>query len=316
MTRMLIFCAMLTTGVLLQALQDRPPKVEFIEYSVTTSTNTELESDPRAVEPVPQPKSWSPEQRRSIQARLSSWSPIDRNELDRADSSTEDQLLLLESICQRELRRLGQSAGTAAEPLLYMNLKGGASLAYRSLRIHAGTGEIELPGGLVIRVPTSRIRATRVAAPTAPAHTLPPGSLVDTLSMIESIGRDEPIEKVRWNAWIQQGGPEGLVRLIPSERSKRLQNLTRIAWSLPTSPLPEADGKSTEQLERWMSSIRSRLREGFPTEQRREVLEKLDLWDQWLDMHGTQSYSSQTRYLQIRHQLRLLKLDIVKSTGF
>lgn len=319
MTRLLIFCALLVTAVLFQALQARPPLIEINEKIASPSSeslaaNSSLDST-HSVEnsDSQQRSSWSTEQKRSIKERLARWSPIEISELDLAGPSPEDQLLLLESICQQELTRLGQKDPAAAVPLLAMRLKGGSTLAYRSLQIRAATAETVLPSGLSIRIPTARIEATQVTTTVPPAATSPSGSLVDTISMVDSIGRQEPIDPIRWRSWLEQGGPVMLARLIPTERSKPLHELTRNAGKSLPSDLPEVAGKSTEQLNQWIASIRTLLREGFPSEQRVEVLEQIDQWQQWLDL---QALTAQTRYQQMSQQLRLLKLDIVKSTGF
>jgi hypothetical protein len=322
MTRSLIFCTLLVTAVLFQALQARPPLIEFIEKSTSPSSESlDATSSLDSTHPVDRSDSqrgsgWSAEQKRSIEVRLARWSAIELSELDLAGPSPEDQLLLLESICQQELTRLGQKDPATAAPLLTMRLKGGATLAYRSLQIRAATVETVLPSGLSIRIPTSRVEATQVTMTVPPAATSPSGSLVDTISIVESIRRQEPIEPVRWRAWLERGGPEILARLIPTDRSKPLHELTRIVWKSAPSESPEGAGKSAEQLNQWITSIRSRLREGFPTEQRSGVLKQIDQWQQWLDMHASNGYTSQTRNRQMSHQLRLLKLDIVKSTGF
>jgi len=319
MTRLLIFCALLVTAVLFQALKARPPLIEINEKIASPSSeslaaNSSLDSThPVENSDSQQRSSWSTEQKRSIEERLARWSPIEISELDLAGPSPEDQLLLLESICQQELTRLGQKNPAAAVPLLAMRLKGGSTLAYRSLQIRAATAETVLPSGLSIRIPTSRIEATQVTTTVRPAATSPSGSLVDTISMVDSIGRQEPIDPIRWRSWLEQGGPVMLARLIPTERSKPLHELTRNAGMSLPSDLPEVAGKSTEQLNQWIASIRTLLREGFPSEQRVEVLEQIDQWQQWLDL---QALTAQTRYQQMSQQLRLLKLDIVKSTGF
>ncbi|MDE0957687.1 MAG: hypothetical protein OSB12_03525 [Planctomycetota bacterium] len=319
MTRLLIFCALLVTAVLLQALQARPPSIEFSEKIASPAAdslaaNSSIDSTPPVENTDPQQRSrWTAEQKRSIEERLTRWSPIEISEFDLAGPSPEDQLLLLESICQQELTRLGQQDPAAAVPLLTMRLKGGSTLAYRSLQIRAATVETVLPSGLSIRIPTSRIEATQVTRTVRPAATYPSGSLVDTISILDSIGRQEPIDPIRWRSWLEQGGPVMLARLIPTDRSKPLRQLSRIAWRSSPSEVPEVAGKSKEQLNRWIASIRSLLREGFPSEQRVEVLEQIDQWQQWLDL---QVLTSQNRYQQISLQLRLLKLDILKSTGF
>jgi|GEM_PF-945686 len=322
MTRMLIFCALLVTAVLFQALQARPPLIKFSEKITSPSTES-LAANPSLDSTAPvensdsqQRSNWSTEQKRSIEERLTRWSPIEISELDLAGPSPEDQLLLLESICQQELTRLGQKDSAATVPLLTMRLKGGSTLAYRSLQIRAATAETVLPSGLSIRIPTSRIEATQRSMTVPPAATSPSGSLIDTISIVDSIRRQEPINPIRWHSWLEQGGPEMLARLIPTDRSKPLQQLTRSAWKSLPSESPEVAGKSAVQLNQWIGSIRTRLREGFPTEQRQETLEQLDQWQKWLDIHASDGYTLQTRYQQMSQQLRLLKLDIVKSTGF
>jgi hypothetical protein len=322
MTRLLIFCALLVTAVLFQALQARPPLIEINEKIASPSSeslaaNSSLDSThPVENSDSQQRSSWSTEQKRSIKERLARWSPIEFSELDLAGPSPADQLLLLESICQQELTRLGQKDPAAAVPLLTMRLKGGSTLAYRSLQIRAATAETVLPSGLSIRIPTSRIEATQVTTTVPPAATSPSGSLVDTISMVDSIGRQEPIDPIRWRSWLEQGGPVMLARLIPTERSKPLHELTRNAGKSVPSDSSEVAGKSAEQLNQWIASIRTRLRAGFPTEQRQGTLEQIDQWQKWLDIHASDGYTSQTRYQQMSQQLRLLKLDIVKSTGF
>ncbi len=319
MTRLLIFCALMVTAVLFQALQARPPLIEISEKiaspsSVSLAANSSLDSTHPVENSDSQQRShWSTEQKRSIEERLSRWSPIEISELELAGPSPADQLLLLESLCQQELTRLGQKDPAAAVPLLTMRLKGGSTLAYRSLQIRAATVQTVLPSGLSIRIPSSRIEATQVTTTVPPAATSPSGSLVDTISIVNSIGRQEPIDPIRWRSWLEHGGPVMLARLIPTERSKPLHELTRNAGKSLPSDLPEVAGKSTEQLSQWISSIRTLLREGFPSEQRVEVLEQIDQWQQWLDL---QALTAQTRYQQMSQQLRLLKLDIVKSTGF
>ena len=319
MTRLLIFCALLVTAVLFQALQARPPLIEINEKIASPSSdslgaNSSLDFTPSVENSDSQQRSsWSAEQIRSIEGRLARWSSIESSELDLAGPSPADQLLLLESLCQQELTRLGQKDPAAAVPLRTMRLKGGATLAYRSLLIRAATAETVLPSGLSIRIPTSRIEATQVTTTVPPAATFPSGSLIDTISMVDSIRRKKPIDPIRWRSWLERGGPEMLARLIPTERSKPLHELTRNGWKSLPSDLPEVAGKSTDQLNRWIASIRTLLREGFPSEQRVEVLEQIDQWQQWLDL---QALTAQTRYQQMSQQLRLLKLDIVKSTGF
>ena len=143
------------------------------------------------------------------------------------------------------------------------------------------------------------------------------GGIADTLDILDDLSMARSIDDTRWRRWLQQGGPEVLLQLLPAARARPLEKLIRDrSIENTTERAAVAGGKTPLQLTQWRKSVRQLLRDGFPTEKRTRVIEEVDNWQSWLDAYGTQVYRSRARYLQISRELRILKLDIVKSTGF
>ncbi|MEE2857980.1 MAG: hypothetical protein VX949_11350 [Planctomycetota bacterium] len=320
MTRLLTICALLATLVLLQALHGRPPEVVF-----TTTGEGNESTDPLpgsqsvSVQEDPMAPAWTDDQIQQLSAQLKSWSQVDPSlEIDDPRPRTEqEESLRIEVICQRELLQLKDHRTPSMQPIRFLRLKGDSLLAHRSLRFRSGFAEVVLPDGPVVRIPASEILATRVTPDDVDTPLLVGGGIADTLDILDALSRNESIDDTRWRHWLQHGGPEVLLHLLPAARARPLELLLRSKpGEISGEVVASAGGKTPLQLTRWKKSIRQLLRDGLPTEQRPQILEEIDNWQSWLDAYGTQVYRSRTRYLQISRELRLLKLDIVKSTGF
>ncbi len=320
MTRLLTICALLATLVLLQALHGRPPEIvstapgdekENADPS-TGSLSPTMQQDPMAPE-------WTDAQIQRLTEQLKSWSQVDPvpGIDDPRPRAEQEEALRIEWICQRELLRLKGRRTASEEPVRYLQLQGGSLLTYSSLHFRSGYTEVVLPDGPMVRIPASEILATRVTPNAGEPRKLVAGGIADTLDILDGLTRAEMIDDSRWRRWLQHGGPEVLLHLLPAATARPLEKLLRLKSSeVNNEVVTAAGGKTPLELTRWRKSIRQLLRNGFPTEKRPQILEEVDNWQSWLDAYGTQVYRSRTRYLQISRELRLLKLDIVKSTGF
>ncbi|HIO65452.1 MAG TPA: hypothetical protein EYN40_02050 [Planctomycetes bacterium] len=320
MTRLLTICALLATLVLLQALHGRPPEiVSTAPGDEEGNADPSSGSLPATMQQDPMAPAWTDAQIQRLTEQLKSWSQVDPvpGIDDPRPRGEEQETLRIEWICQRELLRLKGRRTASEEPVRLLRLQGGSLLAYSSLHFRSGYTEVVLPDGPVVRIPASEILATRVTPDAGEPRMLVAGGIADTLDILDGLSRTGSIDDTRWQRWLQHGGPEVLLHLLPASRARPLEKLIRKKSSEDNTELHvDTGGKTPLQLTQWRKSIRQLLREGFPTEKRIQVLDEVDSWQFWLDAYGTKVYRSRTRYLQISRELRILKLDIVKSTGF
>jgi len=320
MTRLLTICALLASLVLLQALHGRPPEI------VSTAPGDEKEttdfssgSRPATMQQDPMAPAWTDAQIQRLTAQLKSWSHVDPAPgIDDPRPRREaEEPLRIEWICQRELLRLKDRRTASEEPVRFLRLQGGSLLAHRSVHFQSGFAEVVLPAGQMVRIPAPEILSTRVPPDAGEPRLQVAGGIADTLDILDDLSMARSIDDTRWRRWLQQGGPEVLLQLLPAARARPLEQLIRNrSIENTTERAAVAGGKTPLQLTQWRKSVRQLLRDGFPTEKRTRVIEEVDNWQSWLDAYGTEVYRSRTRYLQISRELRILKLDIVKSTGF
>jgi len=323
MTRFLVVCTILLTALLFQTLRNRPPVVVQLDGSseeIMTSSDSEISPSIGTTDSdVEKRNEWSPQQRQLLKQHIDSWGVVDMTAAgitDNESANSSDELLRLEYWCQRELATFGKR-GEPSGPILYLQLDEGNTLPYRSLTIGKGRALIELPDGPQVVLQPGSITATGLTASAEPAQNIRPGSLLDSIQLVEMVANSGRVEEPRWSSWFSSGGPETLARLLPEARASRLKKFIERSWrnTVTASPEPESTRTLKSMLD-WIASVKKLLRSGFPADRREETLISFDEWETWLSRYGRDQISQRTQYLRLRRDLRVLKLDVVKSTGF
>ncbi|MEE2883856.1 MAG: hypothetical protein VYD70_09050 [Planctomycetota bacterium] len=323
MTRLLLVTSILTTLVLFRTLAERPPvPVEPQIKSEIGSTSTTEDSTPTIANDRPrEAQPWPADLQLSARKALDEWN-LEHNLLpqlsDPLPRSAPEELLRAEWICKRSLLEMAANASHESDRFFHLRLNSGDVLRYQDMKIHEGISTLKLIDGVRVRIPVSEILETRVVPIEKSSHKYLAGSLGDTLDVIDLLAKDKSIPQPRWIAWFESGGPETLARLLSSADGIILDSFVTRFWRTPPvqAVSQSTDGKSPKELANWMLQMRKKLREGFPTEEREETLLILESWQTWLDRNGTKAYRSRQIYVQTSRDLRLLQLDIVKSTGF
>lgn len=322
MTRLLLVSTILTTAVLFKALQDRPPILAPLETGVTdTSSSNTQTGAAKQDDTIPEVSSWPEDLQAQARKALLEWR-LDREILPQIDlmikRTAQEEELRIHWICKEGLLEIAKNYGKDHHQLSHLKLNTGQLIKYKSLVIHKGLCLLELPGDVQIQIPVTEILETKAQPDAVSASAVQAGSLSDTLDMVNRIVEKQTIGELRWLAWFDNGGPESLCPLLPSDRSRVLTMSITTLWGKRTVQgiNPQTDGKSPHELATWMAAMRTKLRDGFPTEDRQATLLTLESWQDWLDREGPKAYRSSQAYQKISRDLRLLQLDIVKSTGF
>ncbi len=323
MTRFLVVCTILLTVLLFQALRSRPPVFVQLdgpsEEDVVSSTIDHGLPLGNVDTDLAEAIDWSPQQRQLVTQQIDNWGIIDMEaagitEVESASSS--DELLRLEYWCQRELKTFEKEEKPTG-PILYLQLDEGSTLPYRSLTIGKGRAIVELPDGPQVVLQPGSIATTGLTSSPESDVTIRPGSLLDSIQLVELVASNGRVDKPRWTSWFSGGGPETLSRLLPEDRARRLKKFIERSWRSSATSSPEPHSTRTiKSLMDWIASVKKLLRSGFPADRREETLISFDEWETWLGRYGRDQINQRTQYLRLRRDLRVLKLDVVKSTGF
>lgn len=323
MTRLLLISSILTTLVLFNSLADRPPILVSgnPEDEIDTVTGQEPVIDgfeTRKDKPV---IPWPQEMQAEAQAALDNWE-IHESILPQLDvlneRSPQEERLRASWICKAFLKDTSGAINVSDSRTNKLRLESGETITFTDLKVKKGMTNLVLPGPVEIQIRVDQIAEIRVNSEPATINDHPGGSLSDTMSIMELLSAEGTIPAKRWTTWFENGGPETLTLLLPPDRSRLLRHSLQAIWGI--DPIQDSEpvtgSQSAGELTRWMDGIRKKLRSGFPTEDREETLLTLESWKNWLDRNGKKAYRSERALQKIRQDLRLLQLDIVKSTGF
>jgi hypothetical protein len=322
MTRLLTFSSILATMVLLQVLGDRPPVL--ITSSQLDHPKTTMVAEDQTTTSSPSEQSttvkWPIDLQIKAREALDLWQleePILPGMYSKSPRPEPEQLLRAEWICKSSLIKLSQIIRHEKAQPRYLRLNSGSLLRYKDLTIGQQSCRVTLLAGVTVNIPIGEISETRTTPPQEKPSPTIAGSLADTINLVTTLAEDRTPSADRWVRWFENGGPETLSGLLGSTESAVLDRVfARISANTMASQKHRSGGKSTDQLDTWISKIRQKLRQGFPTEDRDDVLVELDSWQSWLDRNGRTAYGSEQSYQKISRDLRILHLDIVKSTGF
>ena len=322
MTRLLTITSVVATLILLKVLNDRPPIQIHPEVGNDNQISTiaddlpvDLRKNIKEVEP------WPVDLQMAAREALDLWH-LEQDLLpqlyDPAQRSDAEERLRAEWICKKTLLRLASTKLQDHELKRQLRLSSGALLQFKSLVASEGMVTVELPDGLRINIAPSQIVQIDAPASEKIPVELITGSLADTLDLIDQLGTGQTVAHERWMTWFEKGGPESLSTLMTTKGSRLLDRYLARIWKNTASATEPGSigGRSPLALSDWISGIRKKLREGFPTEEREETLLTLKSWQTWLDRNGDRAYGSRQAYVAASRDLRLLQLDIVKSTGF
>ena len=322
MTRLLIITSVLATLVLLKSLNDRPPIwVDTDVEQETTNSVSDVNNTPAATDRFVAARPWPEDLQKSVRDALARWEldqellpdlyhPVERSE--------PEERIRAEWVCKQSLLQMAAVISEQPSGLHRLRLSSGDLFPYREIRIGDKVATLDLLDGVQVKVPVSEIDKIYVPIGNHDEVVSSSGSLADTLDIVRMLSLHQSITDQRWLMWFEKGGPETLSRLVSTRDSRiidgYLSMITRAAAEGADSI--SRSGKSARELSDWISEMRTKLRVGFPTEDREETLLTLKSWQRWLDRNGDKAYLSRQAFVQVDQELRLLQLDIVKSTGF
>lgn len=285
MTRLYLISSIAVGAILLQFLVSRPPEIEWIqpdssaaESTVSATGNSEL-SPANIVMDTVDLSQQSPVivGRKALQGFASLWDP----ELKNPQSSTR------------------------------IHLKDGSSFDVHDAELLSGSLSITVSGDQKLQIPSERVNYFESVEFQAPAPIDP------SLKLALRITAGEQISDAELRQWIESGEADAFVENYPHSTNRELhQLLNRNSSSTARKISNNNDPVDTEELDEWMANVRDLMTRNVSSTQRTELVLEMDQRLSRLNAQLTRSPENRTKITQFANRLRILKLDLIKSTGF
>ena len=281
MTRMFLFSCILTSGFLFQSLKNRPPEMVYETVSEISSEDSTKESPTTK---KPQTEDLSPQNSledlsRSALAKVSQWIP-------ESQEPVQGQYLI----------------STSKETTM------------EATNFHFDSGQIvaELKSGSSVQLPLVDIQDIDIQESSSKAE----DDLTYQLLLMHRFSPSN-IDPTIFQRWLDTGGPKDLVQRFPHsdthDLALRIQETTTI--EIQTSQEPTSQMNINEMTE-WMASVRDDVRNGISSTTRTQFILEIDQWQNWLENESGRRQISADKRSRFLSDLRLLKHDIVKGSGF
>ena len=281
MTRMFLFSCILTSGFLFQSLKNRPPEMVYETVSEISSEDSTKESPTTQ---KPQTEDLSPQNSledlsRSALAKVSQWIP-------ESQEPVQGQYLI----------------STSKETTM------------EATNFHFDSGQIvaELKSGSSVQLPLVDIQNLVVQESSSKDE----DDLTYQLLLLHRFSPSK-IDPTIFQRWLDTGGPKDLVQRFPHsdthDLALRIHETTTIEIQTSQEPTFQMD---INEMSEWMASVRDDVRNGISSTTRTQFILEIDQWQNWLENESGRRQISADKRSRFLSDLRLLKHDIVKGSGF
>ncbi|OUU25234.1 MAG: hypothetical protein CBC13_02315 [Planctomycetia bacterium TMED53] len=220
------------------------------------------------------------------------------------DEDRDIDLLALSRKALRETAALIQT-NTGSDVNYLVTPVRGSTLKAANLEVGSGVIKLTAPNGLDLSIDVDQVKTIEGFSP-------PPPTADDTLALLTRAKQGDSITDQEIENWLENDGAEELSTRYPLKSSLALSKAVRG----PTDSTANTQNQSGEnldldELDEWMSSVRDDISKGISSNQRTTLILEIDQWISLL-----QSRATNERISRWSNQLRILKLDLIKSTGF
>ena len=144
------------------------------------------------------------------------------------------------------------------------------------------------------------------------SFTPPPPTADDTLALLLRTKQGDSISDQELENWLENDGAEELSTRYPLKSSIALSKAVRGPTDSKANTQNQiGENLDLDELDEWMSSVRDDISKGISSNQRTTLILEIDRWISLL-----QSTATNEKISRWSNQLRILKLDLIKSTGF
>ena len=283
MTRLYLISSIVTGAILLQFLTSRPPEVEWVQPEVSAETSLN-------------------------QSASNGESPAVNG---RPSKPQKDDPLLL---ARNALNDFAVLIGEAKEEPVFLtrlHLKDGSTFDVMDTDLQKGEISVSLPGGQPLQISPGQVsHFERV-------DNRQKGSDDVTFQILARMKSGERVSDEELTQWLESGEAESFVEKYPHSSNRRLaRHLNPIASSSTKVASSQQGPVDTDELDEWMADVRSLMTRKVSGSKRTELLLEMDQRLSQLNRELSQSPQNRDKITQFANRLRILKLDLIKSTGF
>ena len=282
MTRLYLISSIAVGAILLQVLVSRPPEVEWVDPSEDLAETTGTVPANSGNTPVIR------DDRRPVM---------------------EDRL----QVARNALKNFPVIPATTAADgtILRLQLKDGSHFDVEEAIIQSGKIEASLNGSTLLQVPVEQIADLERSAAVLQENPDP------SLTLIQSIQNGASVSDEQIRRWLDSGEAEAFVGNYPHSSNRKLARLlnpeeNRSAQNSSQNQEPI----DTEELDEWMATVRDLMTRKVSSSRRTELVLEMDERLSQLNAQLTRSPANREKIVQFANRLRILKLDLIKSTGF
>ena len=283
MTRLYLISSIVTGAILLQFLTSRPPEVEWVQPEVSAETS------------LNQPAS-------------NGESPAVNG---RPSEPQKDDPLLLARNALNDFAVLIDESKEEPEFLTRLHLKDGSTFDVMDTDLQKGEINVSLAGGQPLQISPGQVsHFERVDNRQKESPDV-------TFQILARIKSGERVSDEELTQWLESGEAESFVEQYPHSSNRRLaRHLNPIASSSTDLASSQQAPVDTDELDEWMADVRSLMTRKVSGSKRTELLLEMDQRLSQLNRELSLSPQNREKITQFANRLRILKLDLIKSTGF
>lgn len=283
MTRLYLISSIVTGAILLQFLTSRPPEVEWVQPEVSAETSLNQ----------PASNGKSP----AVNGRPS-------------EPQKDDPLLLARNALNDFADLIGK-AKEEPDSLTRIHLKDGATFDVMDTDLQKGEINVSLPGGQSLQISPDQVSHFETV------DYRQKESDDETFQILARIKSGERVSDEDLTQWMESGEAESFVEQYPHSSNRRLaRHLNPIVSSSTDLAASQQGPVDTDELDEWMADVRSLMTRKVSGSERTELLLEMDQRLSQLNRELSLSPQNREKITQFANRLRILKLDLIKSTGF
>ena len=283
MTRLYLISSIVTGAILLQFLTSRPPEVEWVQPEVSAETGLN-------------------------QSASNNESPVVNG---RPTKPQKDDPLTLARNALNDFAVLIGENKEEQESLTRLHLKDGSTFDVMNADLQNGEINVSLPGGQSLQISPGQVSHFEKVDHRQEE------SDDETFQILARINSGERVSDDELSQWLESGEAESFVEQYPHSSNRRLaRHLNPIASSSTDVASSQQGPVDTDELDEWMADVRSLMTRKVSGSKRTELLLEMDQRLSQLNRELSLSPQNREKITQFANRLRILKLDLIKSTGF
>ncbi len=283
MTRLYLISSIVTGAILLQFLTSRPPEVEWVQPEVSAETSLN--------QPVSNSESSAVNSRRP-------------------ESHKVDPLILARNAL-KDFAMLVAEEKVQPESLTRLHLKDGSTFDVNDTDLQKGEINVSLPGGQSLQISPDQVSHFEMI------ENRQKQSDDVTFQILTRIKSGDPVSDGELTQWLESGEAESFVEQFPHSSNRRLaRHLNPIVATSSDLASQQQGPINTDELDEWMADVRTLMTRKVTGAKRTELLLEMDQRLSQLNRELSLSPQNRDKVTQFANRLRILKLDLIKSTGF